>query len=206
MSVKRLESETHRSPISCCHRWLFGGTLRQVECVWVVSSQIMTRRGGRCTLLLDAEHEVQRAIKRAELTACFCHLRRIIGVITAHVDHRGIVDGLWKGKIEVHWPESKGRRSVGLIGEEVRRMHRQETLLEVEHFKAHRSKTEKQELSLFERSVTEGNERADESGKRWTLCDGGEMAQIRASAVQQKREEVHSAFQCAAKFHCLVEE
>ena len=92
-------------------------------------------------------------------------LRSIIGVITAHVDHKGIMGGLWKGKIEVHWPESKGRRSVGLIGEEVRRMHRQETLLEVEHFKAHRSKTEKQELSLFERSVTEGNERADESAK-----------------------------------------
>ena len=32
------------------------------------------------------------------------------------------------------------------------------------------------------------------------------MTHIRASAVQQKREEVYTAFQCAAKFHCLVEE
>ena len=136
-----------------------------MECVWVVSSKIMTRRGGRCTLLLDAEREVHRAIKRAELTACFCPSEVLSGVITAHVDHKGVMGGLWKGKIEVHWPESKGRRSVGLIGEEVRRMHRQETLLEVEHFKAHRSNTEKQELSLFERSATEGNERADELAK-----------------------------------------
>ena len=32
------------------------------------------------------------------------------------------------------------------------------------------------------------------------------MAQIRASTVQQKREEVHAALQNAASVHCLVEE
>ena len=36
--------------------------------------------------------------------------------------------------------------------------------------------------------------------------DGGEVAQIRASTVQQDREEVRAALQCATGFHCLMEE
>ena len=32
------------------------------------------------------------------------------------------------------------------------------------------------------------------------------MAQVRTSAVQQAREEVYTAMQHAANFHCLVEE
>ena len=38
------------------------------------------------------------------------------------------------------------------------------------------------------------------------MLDGGAVAQERAITVQQEREEVHAALQCAAIFHCLAEE
>ena len=50
-------------------------------------------------------------------------------------------------------------------------------------------------MTLFEQFVAEHNERADELG---------EMAQIRASTVQQEREEVHAALQYAAIFGTTV--
>ena len=43
---------------------------------------------------MDAELEVQRTTKRAELTAFFCLLKKVIGPIKVHVDN--IVDGLWR--------------------------------------------------------------------------------------------------------------
>ena len=49
--------------------------------------------------------------------------------------------------------------------EEVRRIRQEGVRLEVEHVKAHRSKKEKQEMKVFERFVTEGNERSDELAK-----------------------------------------
>ena len=49
---------------------------------------------------LDAELCVQRAIKRAELTAFLCLLRKVIGPTMIHVDNKGIVDGLWKGQVK----------------------------------------------------------------------------------------------------------
>ena len=61
-------------------------------------------------------------------------------------------------------------------------------------------------MSLFEHFITEGNEKAHELAKDGAMMDGGVMAQIRASTVQQKREEVYAAWQYAACFHCLVEE
>ena len=45
---------------------------------------------------LDAELEVQRTIKRAELTAFLCLLRKAIGPTTVHIEHNGIIDGLWR--------------------------------------------------------------------------------------------------------------
>ena len=44
---------------------------------------------------MEAELEVQRTIKRAELTAFSCLLKRVIGV---HDDNKGIVDGLRRGE------------------------------------------------------------------------------------------------------------
>ena len=56
---------------------------------------------------LDAELEVRRTIKRAELTAFLCLLRKAIGPTMVHVDKKGINDGLWKGRNEMYWSESK---------------------------------------------------------------------------------------------------
>ena len=56
----------------------------------------------------------------------------------------------------------------------------------VGHAKTHLSKKEKQQLSLFEQFVTEGNERADEFAKDGAMVDGGEMNQIMTSTFQQK--------------------
>ena len=56
-------------------------------------------------------------------------------------------------------------------------------------------------MSLFEKFITEGNEKADDPAKEGAMLDGGFMAQARASTVQQEKGEVY-----AASFHCLVEE
>ena len=45
---------------------------------------------------MDAELEVQRTIKRAELTAFLCLLRKVCGPIKDHVDDKGVIDGLRK--------------------------------------------------------------------------------------------------------------
>ena len=44
---------------------------------------------------MEAEFEVQRTIKRAELTAFLCLLmiKRVIGPVIVHVDNKGIIDG-----------------------------------------------------------------------------------------------------------------
>ena len=62
-------------------------------------------------------------------------------------------------------------------------------LLDVEHVKAHRSKKEKHNMTLFEQFVAKGNERVDELAKGGALWDGGEMTQITASTVQQEEEK-----------------
>ena len=46
---------------------------------------------------LDAELEGQRTMKRAELTAFLCLLRKAIGNTLVHVDNKGIIFGLWRG-------------------------------------------------------------------------------------------------------------
>ena len=61
-------------------------------------------------------------------------------------------------------------------------------------------------MVLFDRLVTEGNERADELARDGALLDGGDVAQIRASTVQQRREVLYAALQSAAKFRWSVEE
>ena len=47
---------------------------------------------------MDAELEVQRTIKRVELTAFLCLLKKVIGQINVHVDNKRFRDGLWKGE------------------------------------------------------------------------------------------------------------
>ena len=138
---------------------------------------------------LDPGLEVQRTIKRADLTAFIRDFGRIVGPTTAHVDNKGIIDGLWRGEMKCIGSRAMDADLWIWIWEEVRRIHQEGVLLEVEHVKAHRSKKEVQEMKLFEGFVTEGNERADEFEKDGAMLDGGEMAQKRASTVQQGREE-----------------
>ena len=52
------------------------------------------------------EYEVQRTIKRAELTAFLCLLRKVIGPIKVQVDNKGILDGLRKGERECIMPRA----------------------------------------------------------------------------------------------------
>ena len=78
--------------------------------------------------------------------------------------------------------------------------------MEVENVKAHRTKKEKKNMSQFEKFVTEGNENADGLAKAGAMLDEGYMAEAKAETVQQEREEVYAALQCAASFHCLVEQ
>ena len=61
-------------------------------------------------------------------------------------------------------------------------------------------------MSQFERFVTEGSEKADDSAKAGAMLDEGFIAEARAETMQQEREEVHAALQYAASFHCLVEQ
>ena len=50
---------------------------------------------------IEAELEVQRTIKRAELTAFLCLFKKVTGPIKVHVDNKGIIDGLWRGERSV---------------------------------------------------------------------------------------------------------
>ena len=77
--------------------------------------------------------------------------------------------------------------------------------MEVEHVKAHRAKKEKENMSQFEKFVTEGNEKADDLAKAGAM-DEGFMEEAGAKTMQQEREEVHEALQYAVSFHCLEEE
>ena len=76
------------------------------------------------------------------------------------------------------------------IWEELLNLAEGDVLVEVEHVKAHRTKTEKKDMSHFEKFVTEGNEKADELAKRGAMLDEGFMAEARAKTMQQEREEV----------------
>ena len=58
----------------------------------------------------------------------------------------------------------------------------------------------------FERFITEGSDKADEFAKAGAMLDEGFMAEARTETMQQEREEVYAALQCAASYHCLVEQ
>ena len=49
---------------------------------------------------------MQRTIKRAELMAFLCLLRKVIGPIKVHVDNKGIIDGLRNGEKECIRPRA----------------------------------------------------------------------------------------------------
>ena len=70
-------------------------------------------------------------------------------------------------------------------------------LLEVEHFKAHRAKKDKQGMSLFECFVAEGNERAEERVKKeqyWM-----EELWRKSGPAQSSRKERRSTRRCSTQ-------
>ena len=156
--------------------WEISG--RWSACGWSVvqrdhDEEMRPKRGMYGTL--DAYLEAQRTSKRAELTAFFC-----LVLIT-----KGIIHGLWRREV---CALAKNADLWILIWEEVRRVHEEGSLPEVEHVAADRSLMEKQGLlTLFERFVTEGNEKADELAADGAKMDGGDMAQVTAITVQQKK-------------------
>ena len=75
-----------------------------------------------------------------------------------------------------------------------------------EHVKTHRTKKEKNEMSRFDKFVTEGNQKADELAIERGMLDEGFMAEARAKTTQQEREEVYAAVQYATSIHFFVEE
>ena len=174
--------------------------------MWLVSGAIGLIMMNNWDLLhgmyesMEAELEVQRTIKRSELTACLCLLEKVIGPTKVYVDNKGIIDGLWRGERKCMSLKAGDADLWMKIWEELH------ILLEVEHVKVHRTKKEKQDMSHYEKFVTEGNEKADELVKEGALLDEGFMAEARAKAVQQEREEVCAALQYAASFHCSAEE
>ena len=156
---------------------------------------------------LDAELEIQRTIKGSELTAFLCFFRKAFGPTVVHVDNKWIIDELRTREMKYIDPKSKTSDLWTLIFREtLHRFHPERKLVEVEHVKAHRSKKEMQQMTLFERFITECNEKADELTKDGAMLDGREVVQTRANTVQQRREEVHAALQCAIRFHCLAED
>ena len=66
-------------------------------CGWAVvqldHAEEMEPLHGMCGSM-EAGLEVQHTIKRAELTAFLCLLKKVIGPIKVHVDNKGITEGL----------------------------------------------------------------------------------------------------------------
>ena len=124
-------------------------------CSWLVMRSWDPCTG--CTARWKQNFEVQRASKRAELTAFLCLLERLIGPIKVLlVDNQGITDGLWRGRNCIR-PRA-GDADVWIkIWEEMHCLAARD-IVEVEHVKAHRTKKEKKDMSHFEMFVAEGNE------------------------------------------------
>ena len=106
---------------------------------------------------MEAEFEVQRTIKRAELTAFLCLLKIVIGPIKVHLNNKGKKPRAGDADLWIK------------IWEELHGLAERCILVEVEHVKAHRTKKEKTDMSHFEKFVTEGNEKADELAKRRSI-------------------------------------
>ena len=201
------ESQWSKKPAKCEEI----GSLRRVAekwraCGWSVvqlyQDEELGPMHGMCGAL-EAEHEVYRTIKRAELpelTAFLCFFKKIIGRTNAHVDNKWILDGLWKGEVKCTGPKAA---AVGLCTKMCEEMHHRrskEILNEVEHVKAHRTKRDKKEMSKVEKFIVQGIEKVDEVAKEGATLDEGFVAESRARTVQQE------PLQYAASFHCLVKE
>ena len=141
---------------------------------------------------LEAELEVQRTIKRAELTAFLCLLKKVIGP----TNNKGIIGGSWKGEMKCTGPKAGDadlwRRIFELIA--LSAFER-----DIEFARSRRGSTRR----LLKSSSLRANEKADELAQEGAVLDDGLMAQARESTIQQEREEVYAALQYAASIHSL---
>ena len=83
--------------------------------------------------LMEAELEVQvqRTIKRVELTALFCFLKKVIEPIKVHVENKGIIDGLWRGERKNIDPKAGDADMWTKIWEELHLLVSKEIVVEV---------------------------------------------------------------------------
>ena len=99
--ARELVHSCRRFPEPCCHRWLLVGSGRKGACGSVVQldhDEDMEPMHGMYGTL-EAQLEAQHTIKRAELTALLCLLRKAIFPTVVHVDNKGINGGLWRGEM-----------------------------------------------------------------------------------------------------------
>ena len=145
------------------------------------------KRWGRCM--------VQRTIKRADLTAFLCFLRKVCGPIKIHVENQGRIDGFEKVKKRALSQELDADLWTK-NWEEILELVKRGILVEVAHVNAHRTKKEKEKMTKIERFVTEGNEKADELAKAGAMLDEGFVAEARAETMRKERGGVCSFAVC----------
>ena len=157
---------------------------------------------------MEAEYEVQRTIKRAELTAFLCLLKKVIGPINVHVYNKGIIDGLRQGEKECIKPRAGDTDLWKKTWEEIHSPVDKCISVQVEHVKAHRTKKEKENMSLFEKFVT--TRKAMRKQMTWQKEEQcwtkDSLQKVEQKTMQQEREEVYGTLHYAASSHCLVEE
>ena len=98
---------------------------------------------------VEAEFEVQRTIKRAELTAFSCLLNRVIGTMKVYVDIKGSIDGLRRGERECIMPTAGDADFLDQNLGRTALFGRKGILVEVQHVKAHRTQKGKKDMSHF---------------------------------------------------------
>ena len=153
---------------------------------------------------LDEEFEVQCTIKRTELTAFLSSGKP--SVLRCTLTMKESFGGLWRGERRCTGPGGKDLDLWILNWEGVAQSSSRR------HTGGGRARPSTslqkgmQDMTLVENFITEGNEKADELAQEGERLDGEDLAQVRAIAIQQEREEVYAALQYAASFHCLVEE
>ena len=55
----------------------------------------------------EAELEVHRTMKREELTAFLCLLKKVYRPTMVHVDNKGVIDGLWRREMKCIGPKAR---------------------------------------------------------------------------------------------------
>ena len=115
---------------------------------------------------MEAELEIQRTIKRAELTAFLCLLRKVRGPIKVHVDNKGIIDGLRTGEKEGIKPKAGDADLWIKIWEELHELVKRGIFGRSGACKGAPHEERERKMTQFKRVITEGDEEADE--QCWT--------------------------------------